>query len=608
MPREIRLSTVLLQDHGVPNTPAGTRKKAVTRLRLFAALPSLVIVFSLLQLVPFLLPDTHDALTESYEPVKTLRFLYSHGQAVHKWGPFPSFLFAPVYAVQLGIAKITHHLGKLSAEYPYGFDDPIRQFGQMILAARVTVLIVALLSVFYLCRTLQRALNNTFAPVFALLLALTTSLIFLEPLADTKPDGMMVSLLICALANFASIVLEGITLRSALGLAFFYVASLSCKVLTSTTLMLPYLGLAVNLFLPRRGTESANSTDARQAHSRQLKLLLLSALAIPVFYLLINVLYAPHAWHERIAYVFGPLKDPAAWASPGQTRLTYLRDAGYAILAALGWGGFLLFFITLAGTLRRPSRTLLLLWLPFIGHVALTTYLGGYMPVYFMLPLGPTLTLPASFVLAQWFQSRQNSARSSWLTPAAIALAGLCLYLGFSAIHLFRDSHPSRLMSRAATEDVPAGATYDVIGLWSTSHTSPIPGTDGRTLDRRPLYELIQPTPMQPAPMPAPNRPQYALVSIDTELWTLEVRQLPARAALLKTDTHFDYSTFQGFEALGYQLDSTVTPRVPAWLIPALVAGNHAYTDAGVHIYRLRQDPGQAVPNPVQQTNPAQQP
>ncbi|HEY9128114.1 MAG TPA: hypothetical protein VIM62_13355 [Acidobacteriaceae bacterium] len=570
------MSTALPASDSATVVPA-KNKKFSSPATLLAALPSLVVLLSLLQQLVFLLPDIRDGLTESYEPVKTLRFIYTHGQAVHKWGPFPSFLFAPVYAILLGFAKLTHHLGKLSAEYPYGFDDPIRQFGQMILAARATVLLVAILSIFYLCRTLQRALNNTLAPVFALLLALTTSLVFLEPLADTKPDGMMVSLLICALANFAAIVLEGFTFRSALGLAFFYVASLSCKELTSTTLMLPYLGLVVSLLLQSR--------DNKPEFSRQLKLLLLSVLAVPVFYLLINVIYAPHAWHDRIAYVFGPLKDPAAWAAPGQTRLSYLRDAGYAILAALGWGGVLLFFITLYGTLRRPSRALVLLWLPFVGHIAFTIYLGGYMPTYFMIPLGPALAVPAAYVLAQMLRP----ARVSRLQPAAIALAAICLFFGFSAIRLFCDSHSSRLVTRASTEDVPPGATYNIIGLWSSSHTDPLAEPGSRTLDRRPLYQLLQ--------APSSQLPEYALIPIDTELWTLEMRQRPARAAILKADTNFDYSAFSGFEALGYHLDATVQPKLPFWLMPALITGSHAYTDAGVHVYRLNKSTTQQNPN-----------
>ena len=549
--------------------------------KLLAALPSLIIIFALLHILPFLLPDTHDGLTESYEPAKTLRFIYTHGAAVHKWGPFPSLIFAPVYACVLLAAKLGGHLGKLTSQYPFGFDNAIVQMGHMLLAARTAVLLVGVLSVYYLCRTLQRTLNSTLAPVIALLLCLTTSLVFLEPLADTKPDGMMVSLLICALANYAAIVLEGISVRTALGLAFFYVASLSCKELTSTTLMLPYLGLLATALLARRSNHPEGN--------RFLRLLVLSMAAVPVFYLLINVVYAPHAWHDRIAYVFGPLKDPAAWAGPGQTRLSYLRDTAYAVFAALGWGGILVLALALAGTLRRPSRKLLLLWLPFVGHLVFTTYLGGYMPTYFMLPLGPALALPASYLLAEWLKTpteqQQTTTRHS---IAIIALSACCLFFALSATTLFTATHTHTLMQQAVQQQTSPGSTLDVIGLWSASHTEPTPGPDGRIIDHRPLYVIMQ--------VSQANRPPYALISIDTEKWTEEIPQRPARAALLKADTNFDYSGFQNFNALGYQLSGVTRPTLPAWLFPALVAGNHAYTDNGIDTYRL-----QSTAIPVQQ-------
>jgi hypothetical protein len=84
------------------------------------------------------------------------------------------------------------------------------------------------------------------------------------------------------------------------------------------------------------------------------------------------------------------------------------------------------------------------------------------------------------------------------------------------------------------------------------------------------------------------NRPPYALISIDTEKWTEEIPQRPARAALLKADTNFDYSGFRNFNALGYQLSGVTRPTLPAWVFPALVAGSHAYLDNGIDTYRLQ--------------------
>ena len=183
-------------------------------------------------LIHFLLPSSKDMLTESYEPTKTLRFLYTHGHQVHKWGPMPGFVFAPIYSILLAWDKLTGHLEHVSSQYPFGFDNPVKSLGNMIFAARVTALLLALSGIYYLTRTLQKVLGDGLAPSLAALLSLSTSFVFLEALCDTKPDGVMIAFLIFALANYAAIVLQGFTRARSIGLGFFYVASFSCKELT----------------------------------------------------------------------------------------------------------------------------------------------------------------------------------------------------------------------------------------------------------------------------------------------------------------------------------------------------------------------------------------
>jgi hypothetical protein len=222
-----------------------------------------------------------------------------------------------------------------------------------------------------------------------------------------------------------------------------------------------------------------------------------------------------------------------------------------------------------------------LLWLPFVGHIALTTYLGGYMPTYFMLPLGPALALPASLVLTEWLKAvNVRLAAPARLSMATGILSGFCLFIAISAVALFRDTHGHELIQRAIQEQVPPGKTLDIVGLWSASRTAPTPGPDGRTIDRRPLYMLMQ--------APEAGRPEYALIAMDTEKWTEEIPERPARAALLKADTNFDYSGFRNFDALGYHLSGTTKPTLPVWVFPRLIAGSHAYIDGGVDVYRLQ--------------------
>jgi hypothetical protein len=551
--------------------------------KMIAFLPALVVGLSLLHLLPFLLPDVRDNLSESYEPAKTLHFIAMHGAYVHKWGPVPAFIFAPVYAVVLLISKLGGHLSQFSGVYPFGFDNAEVQIGHMLLAARATVFIVGLISIYYLCLSLQRALKDVFSPVIALMVCLSTSLIFLVTLVDTKPDGLMVSMLICALANYASIVLDGITAGRAIRLGLFYVASVSCKELTSTTLFLPFLGLLIVAI----GQWRSGNAEGR-LYVRRLMMLVVS---IPVFYLLLNVVYAPSMWKFRIAYVFGPLKDPHTWAAPGQTRLSYLRDTGAAVFAAIGWGGLLMLALTLVLTVRRPSQKLILLWLPFLSHLLFTTLLGGYMPAYFMLPLTPAVALPAAYALHQLLAPALESpalespvferhASTRRLQVGVAVLWIVCLYMALSATTLFQAAHPDGMAKQAMEKQVQPGSTVDYLKVMSVPHPVPTPGPLGETVDHRPLYEVIQ--------SPISDRPEYALIPTDLEKWTMDIKDLPSRAAFVKLDTNYDYSNFRSFDSIGYELAGTTVPAIPAWLFPQLIAGHSAYTGENIHIYQLR--------------------
>jgi hypothetical protein len=303
--------------------------------------------------------------------------------------------------------------------------------------------------------------------------------------------------------------------------------------------------------------------------------------SIPVFYLLLDVIYAPQTWRARIAYVFGPLKDPNAWAAPGQTRLTYLRDTGSAVLAAIGWGGTVMLVAALILTIRRPEKKLMLLWLPFLSHLLFTTALGGYMPPYFMLPLTPALVLPVAFTMSRVVASYLRGPESSkTLVYGTVVLSVVCVYLAITAVTLFRVSHPDGMAERTMQELLPAGSSVDYLKIMSVARTAVTPGPNGEKEDHRPLFEVIQ------APMN--DRPQYALIPTDLEAWTMEIKDRPARAALVKLDTNYDYSNFHSFASIGYDLVGTTMPAIPRWMFPDLIAGHNAYTEEGIHIYRLR--------------------
>jgi hypothetical protein len=438
----------------------------------------------------------------------------------------------------------------------------------MILCARIVGLLVGVTAVYILTRSLQTSLQNAIAPFFSVMLCTTTSILLLESFIDTKPDGLMVGLLMVALGAYALVVLLGITLARVLALSGFWVASLSCKELTGATMALPFL-----LWL----VQAATMWKRRQ---KQAKYLLIGILSAVPFYLLFNVLYAPHAWLGRMAYVFGPLKDPAIWANASQTEASYIRDTLQGIASALGIGGILAFVLTVLGSFRYPSSKLFLLWLPFVSHLLLTTLSAGYMPAYFMLPLGAALTLPSSYVFAQILQGQHKQHNVvRWILPLAGCTVLICLWSGCSATVLFRDTHRESLEQRWAAANVPSGETISVVTLVPTSTEATTLANSGFRVDKRPLFQLME--------APIAERPNFLLIPNDVQNWILGIRQRPARAAILWRLTGFDYRRFSSFEDLGYRRIADAAPELPAWCVPLLVAGGSRYLQTRLMVYRL---------------------
>jgi hypothetical protein len=543
------------------------------RARWLALVPVAIVFAACLMLLWFMLPAAHDSLTESYEPTKTLRFFYSLGHAQHKWGPMPGFVFAPVYAVLLLFYRLTGQLGRISSAYPFGLADPIHDLGTLILTARLTTLLAALAGVYYLTRTLQRVLASRLGPVLGVLLSLSTSIVLLEALVDTNPNGLMIAFLLFALANYAAIVLSGLTKKRAIAMAFFYIASLSCKEITSLTLVLPYLALiALSVFGVLR-----NAKDGR----RDLWLITLSCLSALGFYLLINAVYAPGAWVGRMRYVFGPLKDPAIWASAGQTYASYLLQSLWAVVGSLGWAGVLVLIISIIGTATYRSSRLLLLWLPFLSHLIFTVATAGYMPPYFMIPLGPALCLPSAFVLSRMIEASKLSESLQAITFATLAV--LCAWMAFCATGLVRYTHSESLVRTAVTEKIPSGSTVNVVNLFSNNGGLPEPAMSRNVLlDLRPLFEIIR--------APVSDRPDYLLVSSEGQAWQSEIKTRPARAAMLEKLIGFDYSDFTSYESLGYEFTGVIRPTPPGWCQPYAVADDSQRLKESLLIYHRRAD------------------
>jgi hypothetical protein len=405
------------------------------------------------------------------------------------------------------------------------------------------------------------------------LLSLSTSIVLLETLVDTNPNGLMIAFLLFALANYAVIILSGFSKGRAIAMAFFYIASLSCKELTSVTFILPYLALiALGVFGLQR-----NTVEGR----RDLQIIVLSCLSAFGFYILINVVYAPGSWVERMRYVFGPLKDPAIWAAPSQTYASYLLQSLWAVSGSLGWAGVFVLTVSIVGTVTYPSWRLLLLWMPFLSHLIFTIATAGYMPPYFMVPLGPALCLPSAFVLSRLIET--STVPKSLQAATFTILAAFCAWMSFCATGLYRYTHTGSLIRTAVIERIPSGSTVNVVNLFSNN--GGLPETTTRrnvSFDPRALFEIIG--------APISNRPDYLLVSSEGQAWERDVKARPVRAAMLKSQIGFDYSDFTSFESLGYELTGVIHATLPAWCQPYAVADGSRHLKENLLIYRLRDD------------------
>src|SRR5262249_52380845 len=130
---------------------AGERSPLLKRLLgcYYVLIPCLSIAFFGRGLLLFLFPNTYDTIDESFEPLKTLKFVHSWGRSFHKWGPMPNLVYAPLYAPFVGYWFWTGELRSPSTDFPYGLQHPFEQEGTLIVVARLAGLLIALAATAY---------------------------------------------------------------------------------------------------------------------------------------------------------------------------------------------------------------------------------------------------------------------------------------------------------------------------------------------------------------------------------------------------------------------------------------------------------------------------
>ena len=359
----------------------------------YILVPCAILIFYSHSLVFYQIPNNLDTIDESGEPLKTLKFVYTRGQTMEKWGPLPSFLYAPVYAVPMAYWYLTGGLDKPITDYPYGFTRPHEQQGLLIVLARLLVLGVALGSTVFYGRALYRLTGSRKVVFLVLTLFIATSSMLGYKYVSSRPDGFMLAFVAASMAVYADILSTGLTWKRGALLSLLAVFSISCKELTAPVYFLPYAGLVVAGWIDSKGDP--------QRRRRFLVNVAITVVAGLVAYALLNIVYAPATWFERMnLWLFGPGKDPNVWAPPWYTLGAYLLDAWWCLVLNVGPGGIAAVAVAAAISLVAPVNHRLMIWLPSVGFLGIVLLTAGYMPDYFLSPLALTLPLPVAAALA----------------------------------------------------------------------------------------------------------------------------------------------------------------------------------------------------------------
>ncbi len=534
---------------------------------IYVVIPCILIVLYASPLVFHQIPGNFDTLTESSEPLKTLKFVHSKGSAFHKWGPMPNFIYAPLYAPMLAYWHFHGDLGKVSTDYPYGFKRPFEQQGDLIVVARITGLVIASICILLYGSALTRLTRSRLAVFLALTLCVATSPELILAFVSTKPDGLMLAFLAGSMAAYADIVSEGLTRRRGFLLSFLAVCSISCKELTAPLYVLPYAALAV------RGV-------ARPGARRRFLVDYAFTVGVGIVaYLLINVVYAPATWRLRmVEWLWGPGKDPAVWAPPGYTWPAYLQDTLRSALYNLGFGGAAIVVIALAISLVWPVKDRLLLWIPSVGFVTIVVMTAGYMPNYFLSPFNVAVALPVASALAfaqkHWLSKASRPARG----VVATFIAALCLInMGLANVAWVRPNREtSAVVEDYCVHNLDRRELIHTANFWVRQEGADRLSYLGFNVDDRPLGEL----------MARPERmPDVILIGETHAAWLDQFKQRPARDAMLAA-TGFNYRDFPGFPALGYRMVHVVNPPIPRWLDLPVVRDLYAPEGSRILVYR----------------------
>ena len=276
-------------------------------------------------------------------------------------GPFPNFVLAPAYALNLGYWHLAGTFSDPSDDFPYGLHEPLQQLGLMILESRVIFLTLGLVMIGFLAYSMHRIETNSLAIALAVFFCIATNFTVGGVLASARPDSPMIACTAGALALFLRIVSDGLTPGRAFWMSLFAVFAISSKENAATVFVLPYLGLA--------WTGWRSSRASSEASARFWKSIAVGLLTGVIGYAMLNIVYAPSVWWSRMQYwlagpgISGEISGAGSLMSPWDRFLIAVN----AVTRNLGPGGVSVVAVALISGLWNRPKHFLLICLPAIS-------------------------------------------------------------------------------------------------------------------------------------------------------------------------------------------------------------------------------------------------
>ncbi len=501
--------------------------------------PAVVLLLCVGPRLWFLLPSPREPFGEVYQPMRAIAFGQKLGQDFHKYGPVPNFILLPGFGVTFAWWWLTGTFSSPSNDWPFGLTDPVGQLGTLVFQQRTIGLLLAAGAVAWLAGGLMRMTGSKLAAMVTTLLVVVSNYHFAWDAGIASPDGFMLSFLLIALGAAARLIGNGPS--RALGVTLGVAAALSfgCKENSGPIL----IGLCLVL-IPLVGLRHGFDVGLRRS--------IVAAIVAGIgCYLLTSVIYAPGIWWQRMDHwLFEGGLDSGIWGTWDSER-QHVWAVVRSLTNNLGPTGVVLVpFLLIAGVLRRPTETSLLIIPGLIGLVV--AYLISYTPDRFFTGGCVALSLPVAVGLSHLLNVTPRRGRPALIS---LLLASITFSVWWSLItyHLANVNEQATVEHFALQTDPQATKGYAII--YNNYPLLKRLAWLGHDIDLRSITHLG-----------GEDRPELLYGSAGRVSMYDEAVTMPARAELYAREGDFDASIWKGIEALGYAPPERLRRKLPTWL------------------------------------------